>query len=120
MDKERTAQHWLIKASTVLRRVKGAERRFSVSLRVSEVTVLAAADELGAATRDALSWMAANTCPDLELGSRVALMLSTCTEVTVTAQRAITDPWADTEAVIRRLGDLLAIIDFHSRALDDW
>jgi hypothetical protein len=120
MDKELTAQHWLVKAATPLRHVGGAERRFSASRRVNEVTMLAAADELGAATRDATAWMAANTCPDRELGSRVALMLSTCAEVALTAQRVITDPSADTEAVIGRLGDLLAIIDFHSQILDDW
>ena len=47
-------------------------------------------------------------------------MLSTCAEVALTAQRAITDPSSDAEAVIGRLGDLLAIIDFHSQILDDW
>ena len=41
-------------------------------------------------------------------------MLHTCTEVAVTAQRAITDPGIDVEGVIGRLADLLAIIDFHS------
>ena len=71
MDVERTAQHWLIQAAVVLRRVTGAERRFAVSLKVNEVTMLAAADELGAATRDATSWIAANVCPDLELEGRV-------------------------------------------------
>jgi hypothetical protein len=120
MDPERTAQHWLIEASTVLRPVTSAESRFSASLKVNDVTMLAAADELGAATRDATAWIAAKTCPDFELGSRVALMLNTCAEVALTAQRAITDPSADTEAIIGRLGDLLEIIDFHSQTLEDW
>jgi hypothetical protein len=100
--------------------VTGAETRFSASLKVNEVTMLAAADELGAATRDATAWVAANACPHSELGLRVALMLTTCSEVALTAQRVITDPSGDTEAVIGRLRDLLAIIDFHSRTLDDW
>ena len=73
----------------------------------------------GAATRDATEWMAAHACPDVELGGRVALMLNTCAEAALTAQRAITDPSSDTKAVIRRLGDLLRIIDLESRALDD-
>ena len=68
MDKERTAEHWLIKATPVLQRVTGAESRFSVSMRLSEVAMLAAADELEAATREATRWMAAHACPDLELG----------------------------------------------------
>jgi hypothetical protein len=120
MDVERTAQHWLIQAAIVLRRVTGAERRFAASLKVNEVTMLAAADELGAATRDATAWIAANVCPDLELEGRVLLMMDTCAEVALTAQRAVTGPLADTEAVLRRLGDLLAVIDFQSQALDDW
>jgi hypothetical protein len=120
MDKELTAQHWLIKATAVLQRVTSAESRFSVSIRVNDITMLAAADELEVATREATVWVGANPCPDLELGGRIALMLHTCAEVALTAQRTITDPAADTEAVIDRLGDLLAIIDFHSQTLDAW
>ena len=120
MNVEGTAQHWLIRASTALHPVTAAERRFSVSLKASEVRILAAADELGAATRDAAAWMTANPCPDPELAGRVTLMLNTCAEVALTAQRAIADPSADTEATLGRLGDLVRIIDFQSRALDDW
>ncbi len=72
MDKERTAQCWLIEASPALSFVTGAVRRFSASLKVNEVTALAASDELGAAARDATAWMATNACPDMELGLRVA------------------------------------------------
>ena len=36
------------------------------------------------------------------------------------AERALTDPSADIEAVFGRLGDLLAIIDFHSETLSTW
>ncbi len=120
MDREPTAQHWLIRATKALRRVTNAESRFSASLSVNEVTMLAAADELEAATREAAVWVGANPCPDPEVGGRVTLMLHTCTEVAVTAQRTITGPDADVEAVIGRLGDLLAIIDFHSQTQDAW
>lgn len=121
VDKESTERLlWRIKATSELGRVTGAERRFSASLKVNQVTILAAADELAAATRDATAWVEASPCPDLELGGRVALMLKTCAEVAFTAQRVITDPSSDTEAVIGRLGDLLAIIDFHSETLDTW
>jgi hypothetical protein len=60
------------------------------------------------------------SCPDVELGERVALMLNTCAEVALTAQRVITNPSADSEAVIGHLGDLLAHIDFNSETLDTW
>ena len=43
--------------------------------------MLAAADELEAATREAKWWLAGNACPDLELGRRVVLLLNICTEV---------------------------------------
>ena len=118
MDKEPTTQHWLIKATAFLQRVASAESRFSASMMVNEVRMLAAADELQVATWDATLWMAVNACPDVEFGRRVALMLNTYAEVALTAQRAITDPSADTEAVMGRLGHLLAVIDFQSQALD--
>ena len=35
-------------------------------------------------------------------------------------ERAVAGPFADTEAVMGRLGDLLAVIDFHSETLDAW
>ena len=109
-----------MRAKPALRRVTGAERRFSVSLAVNEVTMLAASDELAAATRDAMDWMAVNSCPDVDLGARVAQMLKICAEVALTAQRAIFDPSADKEAIIGRLGALLAVIDLHSQTLEDW
>ena len=68
MDKDPTAQHWLMKATGVLGRVTGAESRFSASMNVNDVTMLAAADELEVATREAMVWTSANACPDLEVG----------------------------------------------------
>jgi hypothetical protein len=120
IERNPTTELWLIKATSFLGRVTAAESRFSVSMSVGEITMLAAADELEAATREAQVWLAANACPDPALGSRVALMLSTCAEVALTAQQAITDPGADVAAVVGRLGDLLAIIDFTSQTLDTW
>ncbi len=55
-------------------------------------------------------------------GARIArgLVLKTCDEVGLTAQRAITHPSGDIEAVFDRLSNLLAIIKIHSHALDSW
>ena len=50
----------------------------------------------------------------------MGLMLSTCAEVAFTAEMALTNSAADIEAVFGRLGDLLAIIDFHSETLKAW
>jgi len=121
MDSEPTARLlWRIKATTVLGRVAEAEGRFSGSLSVNDVAALAAADELAAATRDATAWTEANPCPDLALGSRVALLLGTCAEAALVAQVALTDPSADSGAVAGRLGELLALVDFTSQTLDAW
>ena len=117
MDKEPTTQHWLIRATAFMQRVEEAKSRLSASMRVNVVTMLAAADELQVATWDATLWMAMNACPDVELGERVALMLNTCAEVALTAPRAIADDSADIEAIIGRLGDLLAVIDFQVETL---
>ena len=87
-------------------------------MTVNEFAMLAAADELQVATWDATLWAKVNACPDVELGECVALMLNTCAEVALTAQRMITDPSADDEAIIGRLRDLLAVIDCQSRTLE--
>jgi hypothetical protein len=120
MSKEPMAGEWRDGAMTVLQRVTAAEQRFSAALHVNEITTLAAADELEAATRDARIWVKANPCPDLKLGTHVTWMLNTCAEVALSTQRAISDPEVDTDAVMGRIATLLAVIDFHSQTLDAW
>jgi len=118
MDKEPTARLlWRIKATAVLQRVAEAESRFSASMRVNEVTMLAAADELQAATWAAKLWTTVNACPDEELDGHIALMLNTCAEIALTAQRAIFDPSANKEAIVGRLEDLVAVIDCQPQTL---
>ncbi len=120
MDQEQDIQQWLFRAAGDLRRVTNAETRSSAAMSMNRITMLAAADELEAATREAMAWMGGNPCPDTEIGRRVGLMLSTCAEVALTAERALTNPCTDIEGVFGRLGDLLAIIDFHSETLKAW
>ena len=111
---------WRISAMVVLQRVTAAERRFSASISVNKITMLAAADELDAATRDATAWLKAHPCPNANLGAHVVGMLDTCTEVALVAQRAVSGPFAGGQGVMARLRDLLAIIDFHSAILAAW
>jgi hypothetical protein len=111
---------WRLKAITVLQRVMASQRRFSQSVRVNKVTMLAAADELDAATRDATAWLATNPCPDPKLEAHVAWMLNACTEVALAAQRAVTGPFAGTQADMDRLRDLLTVIEFHAETFDAW
>ena len=63
---------WRIDAMTILHRVTAAERRLAAAIRVNKVTMLAAADELQAATMDATMWLTANPCPEPWLRAQVA------------------------------------------------
>ncbi len=120
MGTETDVQHWRNQAARTLELVTAAERRFTVSLGVNDVTLLAAADELQVATKDASTWMIANPCPDQRLWSHVAWSLKTLTEVAHRAQRAVTDPSVDTQTVTGQLRYLLTIYDFQSEMLDTW
>ena len=113
-------KHWLAEAAPFLRRVSSAETRFMAAIRLNPTTTLAAADELEAATMEAMVWMMDNHCPEARIDSRVALMLNTCAEVARTAKQVITHPSGDLDAVGDRLVDLLATIDFRAQARDAW
>lgn len=105
---------------TVLHRVAAAERRFSASISVNKITVLAAADELRAATIDATVWLTAHPCPDANLRAYVAWMVNTCADIAVTAQQSVTDPASNTKAVMDRLRYLLTVFDFDSEMQSVW
>jgi hypothetical protein len=120
MSKDSAADEWRATAMVVLQRVTSAEQRFSGALHVNEITTLAAADELEAATREARVWVKANPCPDVKLGTHVTWMLNTCAEVAVSTQHAITDPLTESGEVMSRIGTLLAVIDFHTQTLEAW
>lgn len=67
MAPESDTLQWRFEAMTVLHRVTTAERRFSSSTSVNKITMLAAADELQAATTHATVWLTGNPCPDAKL-----------------------------------------------------
>lgn len=120
MGKEPTVDTWRMRATKVLERVGNAETRLSASLSLNDTSMLAAADELEAATRDAIVWVRANPSPDVRLGTHVLWILRTCADVAATAEQAVTDPAVETAAAMGRLGNLLAVIDCHSQTLDVW
>lgn len=111
---------WRNKGQQVFGCVASAERRLSVSLHLSDVSMLAAADELWAANRAATAWLAANPCPDSHLGRQIERMLNNCAEVALTAQQVATDPLWNTETVRRRIGHLATVIGLDARALETW
>ena len=119
MSMEPTTLLWRAQAKDVLQRVNAAEDRLLASIALNQATMLAAADELQAATTDATTWLSAHPCPDQDLAGHVAHLLEACAEVVRTTQLATTEPWADTKLAMVRLGRLLGVIDYHSHALND-
>ena len=123
MDTERdsTADEWRIKAMVELERVSSAERRFSQSITLNnEIADVGSGGRAPGGNEGRHVWRMANPCPDAKLGTHVTWMLTTCMEVTITAQRALTDRSADVDEAMGRVGLLLAVIDFHSQTLDAW
>jgi hypothetical protein len=113
-------KQWRLMATPDLRRVSSAERRFAISVSHSKAAMLAAADELDAATRDATTWLTTHPCPDSNLGDQVARFVNTCAEVAVTSRWSVANPLADTHSVMSRLGALLSVIDRQVQTLDAW
>ena len=73
MARDLDTVQWRSEAIGVLGRVDtAAEQRFCRSTSVNKITMLAAADELQAATTDATVWLTSNPCPDLKLRERFA------------------------------------------------
>ena len=120
MSTEPTAYRWRAMAGDVLKRVTAAEDRFLASIALNQATMLAATDEMQAATTDAAAWLHAHPCPDPKLARHVALLLDACAEVVRTAQLSVTEPWAESKLAMVRLGRLLGAIDLHSQAVNDW
>ncbi len=119
----RSLQHpterWRLRAVLELNRVTGANRRYSASMTLrNRFAMLAAAKELEAVTKEAETWLSAHPCSDQRLGEQMEGMLHTSAEVAVTARRAVTDPAADIETTMGRIGYLLAEIEIDSQLLD--
>ncbi len=111
---------WRSRGRQIFDFVRTSERQLSSSLHVSDVTVLAAADQLAAATKVALAWLTANPCPDSRIGVQAARMLNNCAEVARTAQRVAADPTSDTQAARSRLENLAVVIRVGIQTLDRW
>jgi hypothetical protein len=115
-----TTKQWRLMVAPDLDRVSSAQRRFAISLSHGKAVMLSAANELDAATRDAMTWLTAHPCPDSNLGDQVAGLVNTCAEVADTSRCSVATPFADTHAVMTRLGALLGVIDRQVQKLDAW
>ena len=115
-----TVTGWCSRGHGALHPVLAAERQLSAALHLNHVVMLAAADQLFAATDAACAWLAANPCPDSELEVHMARILNNCAEVARTAQRLATDPLTSTESAWRRMDNLAAVIRIDAQALEEW
>lgn len=115
-----TTTEWRSRGRETLGFVLAAERQLSGSLRVNDVTMLAAADQLSAATKVATAWLTANPCPDPALGVQMARMLHNCAEVALTTQRLATNLQSNSVMVKSRIENLAAVIRVDARALETW
>jgi hypothetical protein len=108
---------WLAQAGPVLRPVLVSGRRVAESLSRNTVALLAAADELEAATRQATRWVARVICPDMRLEGEVATILNTCARMVEIAHEAIPGSTPDIGFAVDRIRDLVDIVDYHSETL---
>jgi hypothetical protein len=113
-----TTKQWRLMANPDLGRVSSAERRFAMSVSHSKAAMLAAADELDAATRDAATWLTTHPCPDANLGDQVGRFVNMCAEIADTARWSGASPLADTLWNMSRLEALLSVIDRQVETLD--
>jgi hypothetical protein len=119
MDKRITLRQWRIGVAWYMQHVATAASRLYASMWVNTTTMLAAGDELQAATKAAGAWFSANPCPDQMLGGFVADFLNTCGETALTAQLLVEVDTAQAD-VRRRLVELLTLVDAQSRAFPTW
>src|SRR3974390_136054 len=115
-----TTKQWRVMVTPDLVRVSSAQRRFAMSASHSKAAMLAAADELDAATRDAMTWLAAHPCPDSNLADQVAGFINTCAVIAITSRSCVASPLVDTHSVMSRMGALLSVVDRQVQKLVVW
>jgi hypothetical protein len=100
-----TIKLWRLMVTPGLSRVSSAQRRFAVSLGHSKAALLAAADELDAAARDATTWLTTHTCPDSNVGDEVAGFVKHVRRGRRTSRWSVASPLADTHESLRSLAE---------------
>lgn len=115
-----TAMQWYAKAMGDLERVRTAESRLASSMGGGGAAVTAAADELQAATRDAIAWLADNPNPDRSLADKVARFIKAYAALQRVAQETAAYPDLEPGEARTRLRDLISVVDYQSQKLHAW
>ncbi len=83
----RSVQRWLSEAWPIVRSLMEAEDRLISTSESPAVVVLAACDQLNAATRHAQTWLESRRCPDDNFGINFRELISACQGLSAIMQR---------------------------------
>jgi len=117
---EPTLMQWRSQVMGDLERVRTAESRLASSMGGGRAAVLAAAEELGVATREAMMWLAENPRRDPSLSAKVARVLKAYTALERAAHEIAAYPDLEPQQARNRLRDLISVVDFQSQKLNAW
>ena len=85
----RSVQRWLSEAWPIVRSLMEAEDRLISASESPAVVVLAACDQLNAATRHAHTWLNSQRCPDYNFGINFRELISACQGLNAIMQRVV-------------------------------
>jgi len=111
---------WHARALADVERVRTAESRLVGALGAGETAVLAAADEVEVATRDAMAWLRSNPMADPALAARVRRMEKAYAALERAAHELAAYPGLEPIEARGRLRDLISVVDFQSEKLSPW
>lgn len=115
-----TPMQWHARALADVERVRTAESRLDRALGSGETAVLAAADEVEVATRDAMVWLASNPMADPALAARVQRMGRAYAALERAAHELAAYPALEPVEARARLRDLISVVDLQSEKLSPW
>ncbi len=124
----RSVQRWLSEAWPIVRALMEAEDRLISASEAPGVVVLAAADQLNAATRHAQRWLDSQRCPDDNFGINLRELISACQGLSAIMQRVAREMpdgrWTENQELADAIGeDFMDRIQQASRArlyLQQW
>jgi hypothetical protein len=111
---------WHSRALADVERVRTAESRLVSALGAGETAVVAAADEVEVATRDAMAWLVDNPVSDSVLAARVARMVKAYAALEGAAREMALYPRLEPREARARLSGLISVVDHQSEKLNPW
>jgi len=105
----RSVQRWLSEAWPIVRSLMEAEDRLISTSESPAVVVLAASDQVNAATRHAQTWLESQRCPDDNFGINFRELISACQGLSALMQRVAYEApegrWTGDQEMADRIGE---------------